>query len=88
MHVGRQLFSVGVSAGNVFSTDTPPQLVQQLLEARLQTELNRKTQPYVSESDVARDWTLLQETMIANEKIAREKTASESGVPLTARAAP
>jgi hypothetical protein len=88
MRVGPQLVNVGVSAGNVFSTDTPPQVVEQLLEARLQTELNRKTQPHVSESEVARDWTLLREAMIANEKVIREKTASESGVPLTALAAP
>ncbi len=88
MHVGQQLVSVGVSASNLFSTDAPPQLVEQLLEARLQMELNRKTQPHVSESEIARDWTRLQETMIANEKAAREKTARESGVPLTALAAP
>jgi hypothetical protein len=75
MQVGQQQVSVGASAGNVLSSDAPPQLVQQLLEARLQTELRRKSQPHISESEVARDWRLLQEAM----------TVSENDAPLTAR---
>ncbi|MGD0416927.1 MAG: hypothetical protein ABSA80_16325 [Terriglobales bacterium] len=75
MQVGQQQVSVGASAGNVLSSDAPPQLVQQLLEARLQTELRRKSQPHISESEVARDWRLLQEAI----------TVSENDAPLTAR---
>ncbi len=78
MQVGEQWVSIGDSAGNVLSSDAPPELVQQLLEARLQTDLARKLQPHISESEVARDWTLLQEAM----------TASEIDTRLTARSAP
>jgi len=78
MQVGEQLVSVGDSAGNVLSSNAPPELVQELLEARLETDLTRKMQPHISESEVARDWTLLQEAM----------TPSETDTRLTARSAP
>jgi len=75
MQVGEQQVRVGASTGNVLSSDAPPQLVQQLLEARLQMELRRKTQPHITESGVVRDWRLLQQAM----------AASENDVHLTAR---
>lgn len=78
MQVGEKWVSVGDSAGNVLSSDAPPELIQQLLEARLQADLVRKLQAHISESEVARDWTLLQEAM----------TASEIDTRLTARSAP
>jgi hypothetical protein len=48
------------------------------LEARMQTDLVRKLQPHISESEVARDWTLLQEAI----------TAREIDAQLSARSAP
>jgi len=78
MQVGEQSVSIGDSAGNVLSSDAPPELVQQLLEARMQTDLVRKLQPHISESEVARDWTLLQEAI----------TAREIDAQLSARSAP
>jgi hypothetical protein len=63
IHVGEQLVSVGVSGGNILANDAPGPLVQQLLEARLHEELRRGNPPKVSESDVTRDWQLLQKAM-------------------------
>jgi hypothetical protein len=71
MQVGEQQVSVGASTGNILSSDAPPQLVQLLLEARLQRELRQKTQPHVSASAVVRDWRLLQQAMAASENDVR-----------------
>lgn len=60
---GMRLVNVGVSAGNVLSSGAPPQLVRQLLEARLQGELRHSTPPGVSGAEIARDWRLLQEAL-------------------------
>jgi hypothetical protein len=60
---GQQVVNVGVSADNVLSSGAPPQLVQQLLEARLETELRRSTPPRVSGIEIARDWQLLQQAL-------------------------
>jgi hypothetical protein len=63
MQHGERLVNVGVSADNVLSSGAPPQLVQQLLEARLQSELRGGTPPKVSEAEIARDWRLLQQAL-------------------------
>jgi len=63
MQVGKDLVQVGVSAGNILNGGAPPQLVRQLLEARLHAELRHKSAPGISEVEVARDWKLLQKTM-------------------------
>ena len=67
--IGEQLLDVGISTKNVLSGGTPPRLVQQLLEARLRQELrgSGKT-PRVSESDLVRDWSLLQQAMGENDR--------------------
>ena len=54
---------VGVSAGNIMNGAAPPQLVRQLLAARLQSELRHGLANGTSSSEVARDWKLLQETV-------------------------
>lgn len=61
MQVGDRLVRVGLSADNILSSSAPPQLVRELLEARLQAELRRTATPTVSERDFARDWRLLQQ---------------------------
>jgi len=62
--VGEQLVDVGVSAGNIFASGAPPQLTQRLLEARLSEELRHSGKvPKASQSDVDRDWSLLQQAM-------------------------
>lgn len=73
MLVGERLVRVGASAENVLNGSAPPQLVRQLLEARLESELRPKSSLGVSGSEIARDWNLLLQT------------AANSDSPLTAR---
>ena len=58
---GEEVVSVGVAGSNIFESDGN-RLTQELLEARLHAELRRGSMPKVSESDVARDWELLQKS--------------------------
>jgi hypothetical protein len=66
LQIGESSVQVGVSAANVLNGDAPPELVSQLLEARLQSEL-RKSAPLISEAEVSRDWLLLQKTISARD---------------------
>jgi hypothetical protein len=63
IHVGEEVVSVGVTESNIFASDAPGQFAEQLLEARLHEELRRGNPPKASESDVTRDWNLLQKAM-------------------------
>ena len=58
---------VGLAPGNVLQSDAPPELVRQLLAARLQAELSRRASHRISETEVARDWELLQKSIAASE---------------------
>jgi hypothetical protein len=64
MQVGDDLVQIGVSAGNVLNGQAPPQLVRQLLEARLQSELHGNSSHGITEAQVDQDWKLLEKTMI------------------------
>jgi hypothetical protein len=55
--------TLGVSERNVLVSDTAAHLTQQLLEARLHEELRKGKPPKVSESDLERDWNLLQKAL-------------------------
>ncbi|MGA8341789.1 MAG: hypothetical protein WB781_07605 [Candidatus Sulfotelmatobacter sp.] len=63
VQLGESAVQIGVAADNVLSGSAPPQMERQLLEARLQSELRRSSRKGVSETEVARDWALLQKTM-------------------------
>jgi hypothetical protein len=63
LQVGESSVQVGVAAANVLNGDAPPELVRQLLEARLQSELRRKSASLISEAEISRDWLLLQKTI-------------------------
>jgi hypothetical protein len=63
VHLGERVVQIGISADNVLNGDAPPELVRQLLEARLQSELSNRTPHGLSENEVARDWELLQKSM-------------------------
>jgi len=60
--VGESHMQVGAAADNVLDSNAPPEMVRQLLEARLQAEL-RQSRRGLSETEVARDWELLQKTI-------------------------
>ena len=63
MRVGDHVVRIGATAENVLNGSAPPQLTQGILEARLQSELRHAPRRGISESEVARDWNLLQQTM-------------------------
>lgn len=63
MQVGESQVQIGASADNVLNTNASPQLVRQLLEARLQSELRARSAHGISETEIERDWALLQKTM-------------------------
>jgi hypothetical protein len=63
LQIGESPVQIGVSAANVLKGDAPPELVSQLLEARLQSELRGKSASLISEAEVSRDWLLLQRTI-------------------------
>ena len=60
---GEQQIRMGVSAGNVLDGTAPPQLAQQILAARLHSELRHAPPHGISQKELARDWNLLQQTM-------------------------
>ena len=59
------LVRVGAAAGNVLDSNSAPQLVREIIEARLQSELYHSTRRGVSRSEIARDWNLLQQAQSA-----------------------
>src|SRR5580700_8298166 len=81
IRVGEANVSVGVAGSNLFATDAPEQFTEQLLEARLHAELRRGNPPKASESDITRDWKLLQRAMNGadGEAAARWRRPSQSG---------
>jgi len=60
MQIGEKVVRVGASASNIMNGNAPPELVRQLLEARLGSELRHPSPHTISESEVDRDWSLLQ----------------------------
>jgi len=85
MQVGEQLVSVGVSASNVLDRTAPPALSQELLEARLQAELRRKTRSHLSEDEVARDWRLLQQAVFGSDAPVAVSATAHSLEPVALR---
>jgi hypothetical protein len=73
MEVDGRIVSVGATAGNVLKGNAPPQLVRQLLEARLQSELRGRAVRGLSEDELSRDWSLLRRSM--SEEIKSEQDA-------------
>jgi hypothetical protein len=63
VQVGERQVQIGVAANNVLNGNAPPELVRRLLEARLQSELRSRSAQGISETEVARDWDLLQRTI-------------------------
>lgn len=60
LRVGENFVNVGVARGNIFNTTAPPRVTEDLLTARLQTELHRGD-PKASGNDVLNDWELLRQ---------------------------
>jgi len=76
MQVGERFVRVGVSASNIMHGNAPPELVRQLLEARLGSELHRPSPHSISESEVDRDWSLLQRAVSESDSRLASRSAS------------
>lgn len=63
---GEEILDVGLAEGNIFANAAAEPIAKELLEARLRLELKRGA-PKASESDVSRDWDLLQKTLNASD---------------------
>jgi hypothetical protein len=83
---GDEVVSVGVSGGNILENDGEDRVTQELIEARLNAELRHGSSPKVSESDVARDWDLLQKSRagLDAEASMRSMTSLRSGASVRA----
>ena len=78
VRAGEDFVRVGLTPGTVLDGSAPPQLVRELLEARLQSELRRKSASLLTESEITRDWNLLQQTMDESHTSNRAQLRSES----------
>jgi hypothetical protein len=79
---------VGAAADNVLNDSAPPQLVREILEARLQSELRHSTPRGLSRTEVTRDLSLLQQAQRELAKEARDDSpATELDTPALMRAA-
>jgi hypothetical protein len=83
---GDEVVSVGVAPSNILASEAPGPFTQELLEARLHSELRRGNPPKASESDVTRDWNLLQKAMsdadieVATRSRRSPQVATDSGI--------
>jgi hypothetical protein len=76
--VSDEVVIVGISRGNILSNDAPEPYTEEFLEARLHAELRRGNPPKASESDVTRDWDLLQKAMDMNMSGSEVEAAAQS----------
>jgi len=76
---GAEILNVGISEGNIFSNAAGKTFAQELIEARLRAELKRGV-PKASESDVTRDWNLLQKML---KKPENEVAAADRPIPVS-----
>ena len=76
IQVGEKFIRVGASASNVMNGNAPPELVRQLLEARLGSELRHPSPHSISESEVDRDWNLLQRAVSESDSHLASRSAS------------
>ena len=78
MSVDGELVQVGVTPENILSSNAPPQLVRELLEARLASELHNRSPHGITEPAVARDWKLLEQTLPENDYAAASHSSQRS----------
>jgi hypothetical protein len=67
MQVGDAIVRIGATAGNVMEAGTPPELVRQLIEARLESQLRHASPHTITQSEFERDWNLLQRLTAEND---------------------
>jgi hypothetical protein len=68
LSAGKEMEDYGITGANVFAVESSGQFVRELLEARLHEELRKGNPAKVSESDVERDWDMLQKSLKASDR--------------------
>jgi len=63
MRVGEERVRIGMTPDTILSSNAPPPLVRQLLEARLESELHHGSVHGLTQAELERDWKLLRQTM-------------------------
>ena len=83
--LGDETFDLGLSRSNILRGSAPPELTECILVLRLQEELRNGGSPKASERDVASDWQLLQQVLLARhwktEAMDARLTAMRSNAP-------
>ncbi len=91
LQVEGHLVRVGASAENVLNGDAPPHFAQQIIAARLESELRHSPRHGISQEEIARDWSLLRQTMLGqafpSQPMIRQETVATGSIP-SARSAP
>jgi hypothetical protein len=77
MRVDGNLIEFGASQENILSGNAPPQLLRELLEARLDSELHKRSPHGISEIEVDHDWRLL-EMLTENEPSTANRSAARA----------
>lgn len=85
MQVGEQQIRIGASAENVLNGSATLQLAQQIIAARLRSELRHAPPNGISQPQLARDWNLLQRT-ISESTLAQATRDGEPGTSTNANA--
>ena len=76
---GDRWFAVGLTRDTVLNSDAPPEVVQQLLVARLREQLKDGRAPRTSDAEVRRDWKLLKSAFSAGaDELAAHNRGSDS----------
>jgi len=81
MEIDGRPVEVGAAPRNILNGAAPPQLVREILEARLQSELRHSTRRGLSQEQIAREWALLQRGSQDQDMVARHLSASSISHP-------
>jgi hypothetical protein len=68
VQLGDETVDLGLSRSNILRTSAPPELTEAILVLRLREELRTGGSPKASERDVANDWKLLQQVLLARRR--------------------
>ncbi|MFY9791472.1 MAG: hypothetical protein WAJ99_09815 [Candidatus Sulfotelmatobacter sp.] len=85
MRVAGEAVTVGVAQSNLFATQSSGRLTQEIIEVRLREELRRGNPPKVSESDVERDWSLLEKARNVPDEEVASRAARQSPTVVQSR---
>jgi hypothetical protein len=80
MEDGEGVVLVGASSGNVLNGSAPLRFEQAMIAARLEAELRHSPRRGISQDGVARDWKLLQQTMIPRQAEVEEPATDPAGL--------